>query len=130
MCIAAQSWSYVILLRVVNYLIIFLFFCLNRTPTSKYWCNFMTETNQYNCFLVWSTTSNSCKSTEPSNFLYTVKKLEVNLTQNGLPQLQDLYHLPLLPQCSVRAFVYSMFQYGMNICIKHKNTQVSQLVHE
>ena len=29
------------------------------------------------------------------------KKLEVDLTQNGLPQLQDLYHLLLLPQCRV-----------------------------
>ena len=49
------------------------------------------------------------------------KKLEVNLTQNGLPQLQDLYHLPLLPQCRVTVFVYSRFQYGMNTCIKaHK----------
>ena len=48
----------------------------------------------------------------------TGKKLEVNLTQNGLPQLQDLYHHPLLPQCMVRAFVYSKFQYGMNICVK------------
>ena len=42
-------------------------------------------------------------------------------TQNGLPQLQDLYHFPVLPQCRVIAFVYSKFQYGMNICIKaHK----------
>ena len=50
-----------------------------------------------------------------------LEKLEVNLTQNGLPQLQDLYHLTLLPLCRVRAFVYSKFQYGMNICIKaHK----------
>ena len=49
------------------------------------------------------------------------KKLEDILTQNGLPQLQDLYLLTLLPQCSFRAFVYSKFQYGMNICIKaHK----------
>ena len=39
-----------------------------------------------------------------------------------IPQLQDLYHLPLLPQCRVRAFVYSKFQYGMNIYIKHINT--------
>ena len=44
------------------------------------------------------------------------EKLEVNLTQNGLPQLQDLYHFPLLPQCRVRAFVHSKFQYGMNTC--------------
>ena len=61
------------------------------------------------------------------------KKLEVNLTQKRssqlqfgfiiqlLPQLQDLYHLPLLPQCRVTVFVYSKFQYGMNTCIKaHK----------
>ena len=35
------------------------------------------------------------------------KKLEVNLTQNWLPQLEDLglYHLPLLPQCMVIALV-------------------------
>ena len=43
-------------------------------------------------------------------YAITGKKLEVNLTQNGLPQLQDLYHLPLLPQCRVTAFVYSKFQ--------------------
>ena len=29
------------------------------------------------------------------------EQLELNLTQNGLPQLQDLYHLPHLPQCRV-----------------------------
>ena len=56
---------------------------------------------------------------------YTLEKtIEVNLTQNGLPQFQDLYCLPLLPLlalCRVTAFVYSKFQYGMNICIKaHK----------
>ena len=52
----------------------------------------------------------------------------VNLTQNGLPQLQDLYYLPLLAQCTVRAFVYLEFQFGMNICIKaHKySPKVSQ----
>ena len=44
-----------------------------------------------------------------------LEKLEVNLTQNGLPQFQDLYRLPLLPQCRVTTFVYSKFQYGMNI---------------
>ena len=50
-----------------------------------------------------------------------LEKLEVNLTQNGLPQFQDLYRLPLLPQCRVTAFVHSKFQYGMNICIQaHK----------
>ena len=50
------------------------------------------------------------------------KELEVNLTQNGLPQFQDLYCLPLLPllaRCRVTAFVYSKFQYGMN-----KSTQI------
>ena len=42
-------------------------------------------------------------------------------TRSGLPQLQDLYCLPLLPQCRIRAFVYTKFQYGMNICIEgHK----------
>ena len=37
------------------------------------------------------------------------KKLEVDLTQDGLPQLQDLvlYHLLLLPQCRITDFVYS-----------------------
>jgi len=44
-----------------------------------------------------------------------IQTIGVNLTQNGLPQLQDLYHLPLLPQCRVRAFLYSKFKYGMNI---------------
>ena len=28
----------------------------------------------------------------------TLEKVEINLTQNELPQLQDLYHFPLLPQ--------------------------------
>ena len=37
-------------------------------------------------------------------------KLEINLTQNRLSQLQDLYYLTLFPQCRVRAFVYSKFQ--------------------
>ena len=56
------------------------------------------------------------------------KKLEVNLTQNVLPQSQDLYHLPLLQQCRVTTFVYSKFQYDINICIKvHKySPKVSQ----
>ena len=49
----------------------------------------------------------------------TGKKLEVNLTQNGLPQFQDLYRLPLLLRCRVTAFVYSKFQYIMN-----KSTQI------
>ena len=50
-----------------------------------------------------------------------LEKVEVNLIQNGLPQFQGLYRLPLLPQCRVTTFVYSKFQYGMNICIKaHK----------
>ena len=39
------------------------------------------------------------------------KKLEV------IPKMGYLRHLPLLPQCTVTAFVYSKFQYGMNICI-------------
>ena len=37
------------------------------------------------------------------------EKLEVNLTQNGLPQLQIYTTLPLLPQCRVRAFVYACY---------------------
>ena len=51
------------------------------------------------------------------------KKLEVNLAQNGLPQFQGLYRLPLLPllsRCRVTAYVYSKFQYGM-----HKSTQIA-----
>lgn len=46
------------------------------------------------------------------------EQLELNLTKNGLPQLQDLYHLPHLPKCRVTAFLYTKFQYGMTICIK------------
>jgi len=60
--------------------------------------------------------------------LYHWKKLEVSLTQNGLPQLQDLYHLPLLPWCSVTAFCILKVPIGMNIWIKaHKySPKVSQ----
>ena len=40
------------------------------------------------------------------------KKLEVDLTQDRSRQLQDIgpYHLPLLPQCRVTAFVHLKFQ--------------------
>ena len=38
-----------------------------------------------------------------------LEKREVNLTQYGLPQFQDLYRLPLLPRCRVTAFVYLKF---------------------
>ena len=65
------------------------------------------------------------------------KKLEVNLIQNGLPQLQDWYHLPLQQQCRVRVFVYSKFQYGMNIkaCKYSVNSEwivfkVHPIIHE
>ena len=34
------------------------------------------------------------------------KKLEVNLTQNGLPQFQDLYRLPLLPPCVLKVPIW------------------------
>ena len=42
----------------------------------------------------------------------TLKKMEVDLAQEESLQLQSLsrYHLPLLPQCRVTAFVYSKFQ--------------------
>ena len=44
-----------------------------------------------------------------------------------IPKMGYLRHLPLLPQCTATAFVYSKFQYGMNICIKvHNSPKVSQ----
>ena len=42
----------------------------------------------------------------------TLEKVEINLTQNELPQLQDLYHFPHFYHSIglIRAFVYSKFQ--------------------
>ena len=56
-----------------------------------------------------------------------LEKREVNLTQNGLPQFQDLYHLPLLPRCRVTAFVY------LKVLIWHEylhKRQIRSIVHE
>ena len=44
----------------------------------------------------------------------------VNLTQNGLPQLQDLYYLPLLSQC--RANLEAL-------CIQSSNTGMAWIFH-
>jgi len=62
-----------------------------------------------------------------------IHALEVNLTQNWLPQLQDLYHLPLHHNVGLHAaLVYSKFQYGMNICMKAHiySFRVHPIIHE
>jgi len=68
-----------------------------------------------------------------TGYIYHWKKLEVDLTQDGSPQLQDLgqYHLP---HFSITAFLYTKLQKGMSACSYTKyicNTaQRFTIVHE
>ena len=50
--------------------------------------------------------------------ILNLKKIEFNLTQNGLPQLQDLYHSHSY-QCRVRAFKFPIWHDYL-----HKSTQM------